>query len=82
MSDPAFSPVPASFTLLGDTVNLASRLKELNKQHRTRILISGNTCQARGDEFAFNALGSVALRGRSDAVAIFTIDLNSQARSS
>lgn len=82
MSDPAFSPVPASFTLLGDAANLASRLEELNKKHRTRILISGSTCQACGDEFAFNALGSVAVRGRSDAVAIFSIDPNSQARSS
>ena len=63
-----------SFTLLGDTVNLASRLEELNKQHGTRILVSGSTCQACGDEFAFEALGSVAVRGRSDAVAIFSID--------
>jgi Adenylate cyclase, family 3 (some proteins contain HAMP domain) len=71
-----------SFTLLGDTVNLASRLEELNKHHGTRILVSGSTCQACGDEFAFNALGSVAVRGRSDVVTIFSIDPNSQARSS
>jgi class 3 adenylate cyclase len=69
-----------SFTLLGDTVNLASRLEELNKHHGTRILVSGSTCQACGDEFAFSALGSVAVRGRSDVVSIFSIDSNSQAR--
>ncbi len=71
-----------SFTLLGDTVNLASRLEELNKQHGTRILVSGSTCQACGDEFAFDALGSVVVRGRSDVVTIFSIDPNSQVRSS
>ncbi len=71
-----------SFTLLGDTVNLASRLEELNKQHGTRILVSESTRAACGGEFAFDALGSVFVRGRSDAVAIFSIDPNSQGRSS
>lgn len=71
-----------SFTLLGDTVNLASRLEELNKQHGTRILVSESTCMACNGEFAFDALGSVTVRGRSDAVAIFSIDPNSRGKSS
>ena len=71
-----------SFTLLGDTVNLASRLEELNKQHDTRILVSESTCTACNGEFKFDALGTVAVRGRSDAVAIFSIDPNSQGKSS
>ncbi|MDP1839010.1 MAG: adenylate/guanylate cyclase domain-containing protein [Reyranella sp.] len=71
-----------SFTLLGDTVNLASRLEELNKHHGTRILVSESTCTACNGEFAFAALGSVAVRGRSDAVAIFSIDPNSQGKPS
>jgi class 3 adenylate cyclase len=71
-----------SFTLLGDTVNLASRLEELNKQHGTRILVSESTSTDCGSEFVFAALGSVAVRGRSDAVAIFSVDPNSQEKSS
>lgn len=71
-----------SFTLLGDTVNLASRLEELNKQHGTRILVSESTCTACNDEFKFDALGTVAVRGRSDTVAIFSIDPNSQGKPS
>jgi class 3 adenylate cyclase len=71
-----------SFTLLGDTVNLAARLEELNKQHGTRILVSESTCTACNGEFKFAALGNVTVRGRSDAVAVFSIDPNSQERSS
>ncbi|MSP75337.1 MAG: adenylate/guanylate cyclase domain-containing protein [Rhodospirillaceae bacterium] len=67
-----------SFTLLGDTVNLASRLEELNKQHGTRILVSESTCTACNGEFEFAALGSVVVRGRSDAVTVYSIDPNNQ----
>jgi class 3 adenylate cyclase len=67
-----------SFTLLGDTVNLAARLEELNKQYGTRILISQSTRGACGEGFAFSDLGRVVVRGRSDAVAIFSIDHKKQ----
>ena len=63
-----------SFTLLGDTVNLAARLEELNKQHGTRILVSESTRSSCNGEFAFSPLGSVTVRGRSEPVAIFSID--------
>ena len=45
------------FTLLGDTVNLAARLEELNKQYGTRILVSQSTRAACGDGFVFNGPG-------------------------
>ena len=71
-----------SYTLLGDTVNLAARLEELNKQYGTRILVSQSTREACGDRFVFHGLGSVTVRGRSDAVAIFSVDPNGQGTSS
>jgi len=67
-----------SYTLLGDTVNLAARLEELNKQYGTRILVSQSTREACGDRFVFHGLGSVTVRGRSDEVAIFSVDSNGQ----
>jgi class 3 adenylate cyclase len=67
-----------NFTLLGDTVNLAARLEELNKQYGTRILVSQSTRQACGETFRFEPLGSVAVRGRSEPVAIFSVDPNRQ----
>lgn len=65
-----------SFTLLGDTVNLAARLEELNKRHGTQILISDSTRSHCGEEFAFTSLGDIVIRGRSESVAIFSIDLD------
>jgi class 3 adenylate cyclase len=67
-----------NFTLLGDTVNLAARLEELNKQHGTRILVSQSTRDACGELFSFQSLGSVTVRGRSESVAIFSLDPNLQ----
>ncbi len=71
-----------AFTLLGDTVNLASRLEQLNKQHGTRILVSESTYAACRDEFKFDALGSVVVRGRSDAATVFSVDPNGQGKPS
>ena len=42
-----------SYTLLGDTVNLAARLEQLNKDHGTRILVSQSTRDACGEHFVF-----------------------------
>ncbi len=67
-----------SYTLLGDTVNLAARLEELNKHHGTRILVSQSTRDLCGERFAFDALGHVPVRGRSEAIAIFSVDPNGQ----
>lgn len=67
-----------SYTLLGDTVNLAARLETLNKDHGTRILVSQSTRDACGERFAFASLGTVAVRGRSEQIAVFSPDSNLQ----
>lgn len=67
-----------SFTLMGDTVNLAARLEQLNKEHGTRILVSQSTRDACDGQFAFDALGSIVVRGRTEREAIFSVDPNGQ----
>jgi class 3 adenylate cyclase len=67
-----------TFTLLGDTVNLAARLEQLNKDYGTRILVSSSTREACGDQFVFQEIGSVAVRGRSDAATVFSVDPHGQ----
>jgi class 3 adenylate cyclase len=68
-----------SFTLMGDTVNLAARLEQLNKEHGTRILVSQSTRDACDGQFVFGALGSIVVRGRTEQEAIFSVDPNGQA---
>jgi class 3 adenylate cyclase len=67
-----------SFTLLGDAVNLAARLEQLNKDHGTRILVSDSTREACGDSFVFRGLGEVPVRGRSELAAVYAIDTQDQ----
>lgn len=69
-----------AFTLLGDTVNLAARLEQLNKDYDTRILVSDSTRQACGEGFTFQSHGVTVVRGRSDVAAVYSIDPNAQDR--
>ena len=63
------------YTVHGDDVNLAARLEALNKEHGTRIIVSERTRELAGpDRFAFEALGTVTVRGRSRAVTVYNID--------
>ena len=63
------------YTVHGDDVNLAARLEALNKEHGTKIIVSERTRELAGpDRFAFEALGTVTVRGRSKPVTIYRID--------
>ena len=63
------------YTVHGDDVNLAARLEALNKEHKTRIIVSERTRELAGsDLFAFEALGTVTVRGRNQPVTIYKID--------
>ena len=63
------------YTVHGDDVNLAARLEALNKEHGTRIIVSGRTRELAGAEhFAFRELGTVTVRGRSRPVTVYRLD--------
>jgi adenylate cyclase len=63
------------YTVHGDDVNLAARLEQLNKEHGTRIIVSGRTCELAGPaQFPFKKLGSTTVRGRRTPVVIYTLD--------
>lgn len=61
------------YTVLGDTVNVASRMESLNKQHHTRLLMSRATQVFLEDEFAVTQLGAAAVKGQSEPIEIYTV---------
>jgi class 3 adenylate cyclase len=63
----------ATYTCVGDTVNLAARLEAHTKQAGRGILIDGATQSALGGRVASDALGPVQLKGKAQAVDVFAL---------
>ena len=61
------------YTVMGDHVNLGSRLEGINKQYGSNIIISEFTRAAVGDHFTCRELDSVAVKGKNEPVRIFEL---------
>jgi len=62
-----------SYTVIGDAVNLGSRLQALNKEHGTTIIISESTARRLERRYDLRPLGTVVVKGRTQPVAIFEV---------
>jgi adenylate cyclase len=62
-----------SYTVIGDNVNLASRLESLNKDYRTRIIISEATRGRLRKNCEMRPLGGVVVKGKTRPVEIFEV---------
>ncbi|MCF8068053.1 MAG: adenylate/guanylate cyclase domain-containing protein [Desulfobacterales bacterium] len=59
------------YTVIGDTVNIASRLESANKFFKTRIIVSGATISKAEDIFETRMIGDIAVKGKSSAIPIY-----------
>jgi len=62
-----------TYTVYGDAVNVAARLKRANKEAGTWVLIARATAEAAHDRPALTPVGTIAVRGRSNSVEVLTL---------
>jgi adenylate cyclase len=71
------SPDRLSYALVGDTVNVASRLQELNKEFNTEVILSGATRVRVNGDFALKELPATRVKGKSGTIQIFSLQKGS-----
>jgi adenylate cyclase len=62
-----------NYTVMGDMVNLASRLESANKAYDTFLMVSAGTVDRLGGEFDVRELDRIAVKGKDQAVTVFEV---------
>ena len=72
------------FTVIGDVVNVASRIEGLTKSHGVTVLVSKATRDAAGeiDGVRWNDLGTSDVRGKTEGVQLFGVQKRDDAAQS
>jgi class 3 adenylate cyclase len=62
------------YTVIGDGVNIASRLEQLNKRFNTRILVGSKTMALAGSQFNFKKIDKIIVKGKTNYIDVFKIE--------
>ena len=67
----------ATYTCVGDTVNVAARLEAHTKVLNQPILIDGNTQLGIGEGIVVEAQGEIQVKGKTQPVAVYSVQSDS-----
>jgi adenylate cyclase len=67
------------YTLIGDNVNLTSRLEGLTKYYGQKLLVSQAMVEAVGDTYEYLEMDSVRVKGKHEPITIYTAMTHEQA---
>jgi adenylate cyclase len=67
------APGRLEYTIIGDTVNLTSRLESTTKEAGVPLLVSNATAELLGVDYVTEPLGDVKVKGKNESTSVFAV---------